>query len=193
MKLCIVILAAGESSRLGYPKQTLIFQGTTLIERAIALASTVVKTDDILVVLGGYKSDVKKHIPPEVSVIENPDWKQGMGSTIKSATGHILSKAYDSILFLPSDLPLLEIEDLQRIIGKANQSECSIVYSTFEKGLGIPVLFKSNLFDKLLEIEPSVGAKRLILQNKTQAESVPIPGAAFDIDTQDDVDKLLSD
>lgn len=192
MKLCIVILAAGESSRLGYPKQSLVFQGKTLIQRAIETAREVINSEDILVMLGGYRKEIETLLPNDIAFLINPNWNQGMGSTISCATNHVASKSYDAILFIPSDLPLLDNTDLQRIIDKASNTNHLIIGSSFDGGIGIPVLFKSELFNELTEIEPSVGAKNIIVNNKSVLELVEVANAAFDIDTQEDVDKLLS-
>ena len=190
MDLRVVILAAGESSRLGYPKQTLKYQGKTLIERAIEVAKDVVDPKRILILVGGYQNEVTAFIPEDMNILVNPNWKSGMGSTISHAVRNV-SGSCDSILFMPSDLPLLSGSDLQNIIDKADSSDRTIIYSSFDDGIGIPVLFKSELFEELKNIEPSIGAKKIILTHRENTELVRVPNAAFDIDTQDDVDRLL--
>ena len=81
----IVILAAGTSSRLGSPKQLLIFNNKTLLQHAIDTALNT-GCKNVMVVLGAHFDLIKNQLTHQpVQVIENKDWQEGMASSIRYA------------------------------------------------------------------------------------------------------------
>ena len=93
MKLSILILAAGNSSRLGYPKQLIEFEGKTLIERITETALMV--SDNILIILGGNSELIipkLERFNDTISMIFNPDWQQGMGTSIRIGAEKLAEK-----------------------------------------------------------------------------------------------------
>ena len=192
MQILPVILAAGQSSRLGRPKQLVQWKGKTLIERVI---NTVVSSTSNapLIIYGAFHNELLEYIPDSLSVLHNTNWQAGMGSSIQLAAKAAVSGKYDALLLLPCDLPYLSVSDLHRLIQEAQNSRASIICSSFKDTLGIPVMFKNVLFEDLLQIDPAAGAKLVISANLDQVKAVSIPNAAFDIDTEEDVTGLPAD
>src|ERR1700677_4094891 len=85
----IIILAAGSSSRLGRPKQNLVYKGQTLLQRAInAAIASVCKP--VIVVLGANDEVIRPSIDgSNVTIIQNPDWLEGMASSIRAGINEL--------------------------------------------------------------------------------------------------------
>ena len=80
----LIILAAGASSRLGTPKQNLIYQGQTLLQRAIHTALTSACCEKIVVVLGANEGVIRPNISDhQIHITYNPNWQEGIASSIR--------------------------------------------------------------------------------------------------------------
>lgn len=188
----IIILAAGASSRLGRPKQLLSFQHQTLISRLVAEAKKVTQT--VVVVTGAAHRQIKEELQGVgVAVVENKDWAQGMGSSIKAGMHEIksLEGNVQAVILAVCDQPFvsaalfLQIHELHKSSGK------KIVACSYADSVGTPVLFEQPFFDALLQLEGSAGAKKLVQQHAGDVALLPFPQGAIDIDTQADYDALL--
>jgi len=186
----IIILAAGSSSRLGKPKQNLVYKGQTLLQRAIeATAASVCRP--VIVVLGANEEMIKPTIENNaINIIHNPDWQQGMASSIRSginALKKIEPKAGSVILTL-CDQPFVDTPLLDRLVQK--RSAKRIVASSYNDTMGAPVLFGAAYFDELLLLKGQEGAKKLLLKYPDDVVTVPFPLGGIDIDTMEDYEKL---
>ena len=83
--IALILLAAGSSTRMGEPKQLLLYKNQTLLRRA---AEQAVKSgcDPIIVVLGSNAEQMKSELTNlPVQTIENPHWSRGIGTSIRAA------------------------------------------------------------------------------------------------------------
>jgi molybdenum cofactor cytidylyltransferase len=190
----IVILAAGNSSRLGEPKQLLRYEDKTLIRRVSEAAASVANT--VLVVVTG--SDAGQIIAEleslSYSPAHNAEWSTGMASSVRCGLSKLLSvnPNIESVILAVSDQPFVKTTLFETLIAKANETGAGIVASAYEDTLGTPVLFKKKYFDALLSLAGTEGAKKLLKKFENDVTSVPFPSGAFDIDTQQDYQKLLN-
>ena len=190
MKLSILILAAGNSSRLGHPKQLIEFEGQTLIERITEIALTV--SDDILIVLGGNAEMIipkLERFKDTISTTFNPDWHEGMGTSIRIGV-EILADKSDLILILLSDQPFISKVLLQNMLQTFANSQHLIVSCVYRKALGVPMLFDKKIFHELLNLKGERGAKSFLSRYENSIAIVDFPQGIFDIDTLEDVEKL---
>lgn len=190
MKLSILILAAGNSSRLGFPKQLIEFEGQTLIERITEIALTV--SDDILIILGGNTELIipkLERFKRTVSTIFNPDWQQGMGTSIRVGVEKLAEKS-DLILILLSDQPFISKVLLQNMMQSFANSQNPIVSCVYNQELGVPMLFDKTVFKDLLNLNGERGAKSFLSHYKNRISMIDFPQGIFDIDTAEDVEKL---
>ncbi|MCB0495559.1 MAG: nucleotidyltransferase family protein [Cyclobacteriaceae bacterium] len=192
-----LILAAGNSSRLGSPKQLLPYKGTTLLNNLIEEIYKS-KVSGLYVVLGALKEQILPTLPSEIEKLEsitNPGWSSGMGSSIKVGVNYILkcNPLVNSIIITVSDQPFVTASVFNSLMNKAiSEPAKSIVACQYGKDMyGVPVLFKKELFNELLSIEDNTGAKQLIRENKPITTFVKFPEGAIDIDTEDDLHKIL--
>src|SRR5580698_3225387 len=103
----VIILAAGSSSRLGKPKQNLVFQGQTLLQRTIQNAMASV-CESVIVILGANAEVVQSTIQNQpIPVIYNPDWTEGMASSIRLGISELkkMLPNIKSVLLMLCDQP----------------------------------------------------------------------------------------
>ena len=200
MNTGIVILAAGASSRMGAPKQLLHIDGISLIKRMTEMAMET-PCYPIVVVLGANRQIIRKELERmPITVIDNPQWENGMSSSIKMglAGSYMTYKELEAIIFLTVDMPLVSAELIQKMVEKAKtingntESSPDIVACKYNGQIGIPVLFKRKLFNDLLELSGDSGAKKVILANKEQTATIDFPEGKIDLDTMEEYRNFLS-
>ncbi len=156
----IVILAAGASTRLGRPKQLLPWQGKTLLQHAVQTAMTIATQP---VVVTGCNADqlVAALNHTQVHVVFNPDWEQGIASSIRCGLQALLDRtpSPDQVIFMVCDQPFVSAGLLLNLINERQKSQRSIVASSYAGTLGIPALFDKSMFPQLLDLQGDAGAK----------------------------------
>jgi len=182
----IVILAAGSSSRLGQPKQNLVYGGATLLQRIIktALATTC---RPVIVVLGGNANLIKPTIEDlPVTIVYNEEWRDGMASSIKA--GIAQQHGADSVILTLCDQPFIDPDVLTQLIPENTFD--TIAACSYNDTVGTPAFFGGKYFPELHKLKGSEGAKSLLMRYKEQIHVVPFPLGGVDIDTCDDFERL---
>lgn len=183
-----LILAAGQASRMGSLKQLLPFGEGTLLTNAIRQAQNA-GFERIAVVVGAEAARVAKSIPQEaIEVVENPDWRLGMGSSIRAGMKRVREwrPLPGTLAILLADQPLVESRHLVAMRELQKQSDARIVAAEYDGGYGVPALFASDLFAKLEALPPDAGARNLLRGGEFPVLGYPLPEAATDIDTPGD-------
>ncbi|MDB4584634.1 nucleotidyltransferase family protein [Draconibacterium sp.] len=190
-KLVALILAAGESKRLGKPKQNLTYKNNTLLNH-IKEHLTLYFVDRTFIVLGAYANEIIKSSNLTTSeIIEFKGWKEGMGSSLSYACSRIFAKNdYGGILITLGDLPLVDKTDYQKMIDLFH-STSDIVATKANNSFGVPAIFGSDYFDELLKIKGKKGAKSLIQKYSRKIKVYDNDRAAVDIDTLTDYSTLI--
>jgi molybdenum cofactor cytidylyltransferase len=182
----IIILAAGESKRMGEPKQLLVYNGQTLLERTFHVASKVA-ADHITIVLGANSEKILETIPVIKDVcVYNKHWGHGMGASISYGLQSVL-KSYPStgaVIFMTTDQPYITADHLQHLVRHYKSSSEVIVASSYDDTTGIPALFTAHFFPGLLMLQTEKGAKDIISDNRDKVVLVPFAAAATDVDTR---------
>lgn len=192
MTTAIIILAAGESSRMGRCKQLLEFQGVGLLDRCIATAIAIPQAQ-VVVVLGARAEEIRATLDPSVvAIVENPDWQNGMGSSIRSGLLAALATQPDlaRAIFLTCDQPFLTTTIIDQLISSHERENSLIAASAYSATLGIPALFDRALFPELLALDSAGGARGIILKHRDRTTEIPFPEGAIDIDTPADHQQL---
>jgi len=189
-----LILAAGNSSRLGFPKQSVLFKGIPLLLHAYNTAKKA-GCHPIFVVSGANLSgdqDILKD--SDVNIIYNEDWEKGIGNSIRFGLKKILSAFPEcsAVILMVCDQPYLTSEHIIDLIQIANDPGIEVVGSNYGETFGTPVLFKANFFAKLLTIDDHKGAKKLLDQSSPVMRFISLPNGDIDIDTVDDIEKIKS-
>jgi molybdenum cofactor cytidylyltransferase len=188
----IVILAAGASKRLGQPKQFLEFQKQSLVKRLVIEAK---KNTETVVVVTGYGHDqmVKELNGEDVHIIENKDWAQGMGSSIKEGMRYLksLERNVAAVILAVCDQPFVTATLFAAMIDLHKHSGKKIVACSYADSVGTPVLFERTYFEALQQLSGSEGAKKIVQQYADDVALIPFPLGVIDIDTQGDYEALL--
>ncbi|WP_192820413.1 NTP transferase domain-containing protein [Rufibacter sp. LB8] len=188
----ILILAAGASFRLGQPKQNLVYQGQTLLERTIETA-TQATLGPIVVVLGANSQQIQSDLTlAGVTVTHNPHWEMGMASSLKVGLSLLLEQhlTVSQVLILLCDQPLITPQLLREMVQNAAATPKPIIACAYRDTVGVPVLFKQSFFIHLKTLTGQEGAKKLLKQFPDQVLALPFEPAAVDIDTLADYQAL---
>jgi molybdenum cofactor cytidylyltransferase len=200
MNVSIVILAAGGSTRMGAPKQLLHIAGQSLMKRVAEMAMDT-PCYPIVVVLGANKALVRKELDRmPVTLIDNPNWQDGMASSLKMGLvgAYMTFKDLEAVIFLTVDMPYVSVELIEHLIKKAQENMSTtnetpdIVACRYDGQPGIPVLFKRNRFNDLLELKGDTGAKKVIMAHQDKTATIDFPQGKFDLDTIEEYRNFLS-
>ena len=190
----IIILAAGNSSRLGEPKQLLQFKGKSLI-RHIAEAAVEVVGGNTIVVTGSNSERIEaelKGLPCETAF--NSAWQEGMSASIKTGI-HALRLHNPQIkgsILAVSDQPFVSAETFNALILHFEATAKGIVASQSSDSPGTPAFFAASYFPALLQLTGAEGAKKLFKRYSEDVSMYPFPQGSIDIDTQQDYNRLIS-
>ena len=186
-----VILAAGESSRLGQPKQLVQFRGKSLVRRA-ADAATEAGCSSITIVLGSDSKKIEDELAGTgVAIVKNENWRAGIGTSIRAGVQNLLSQApnLEAIVLLVCDQPFVDARVIKGLIELRQKTNKSIVASAYSGTLGVPALFNRSCFQELLALGDDTGAKSIIMRNRERVAEFPFPQGEIDIDTVADYEK----
>lgn len=192
MKTGIILLAAGSSSRLGRAKQLIGFQGKTLIQKAIDEANKS-RADCLVVVLGANSELIQTGFDSSSTpFIVNPDWQQGMSSSMQAGLRFLMAKeVIDQVLLMLCDQPFVDASLLDQLITAKETSGKGIVASAYTNTLGVPALFEECYFEELVQLTGSEGAKKVIFNHQAEVYALDFPLGAVDLDTEEDVSQFL--
>ena len=186
----IIILAAGSSSRLGQPKQNLVYKGKTLLQRTIETAMASI-CETVVVVLGANAEVIKPTIANySVEIIENTDWTEGMASSIRTGLKRVLqiSPGEQSVILMLCDQPHVDTYLINMlVVAKTKEGICA---SGYNDTIGPPVLFDAIYFGELLVLTGADGAKKVMQKHANQVKEIPFALGDVDIDTIRDYERL---
>lgn len=189
-KIAILILAAGESKRMGTPKQLLKWGKSTLLNHSITQAVNS-KADSVFVVLGANFDTIKDSIDTDdVTVLKYADWKLGMGNSIAFGIQKIWSLAFDGVTLMLVDQPQIDTSFLNKLILEFQQSEKPIIATGYKNGAGVPAVFDKTYFEQLVSLSGKKGGRLLINNNLSNATLITSIDNIADIDTMEAYEKL---
>ena len=183
-----VILAAGESRRMGYPKPLLEVGGRTFIEQIAETMLAVVPR--LVIVIGAHRERVRTAIPRDVRIalVENPNYSRGQLSSLKVGLSAILPDSTGALVHL-GDHPMVRVETFQAIVDSYNQTSKPILIARHDGHRGHPVIFDRALFAELQSAPEQEGARHVINADASRVAYVDLndPGINLDLDTPADL------
>lgn len=162
----IIVLAAGSSSRLGRPKQDLVFEGETLLGRATRIAHEV--SDRVVI----------------VTRENNPDADEGIASSIRAG---VREAGEGRVLIMLCDQPHITVAHLRALLA----IDAPIVATGYAGIAGAPAVFAPQYREELLALRGDRGARDVIDRHREVVHVVAFEDAAADIDTEEDVTRHL--
>jgi molybdenum cofactor cytidylyltransferase len=189
--IAAIILAAGASTRMGYPKQLLPFQGQSLL-RAIAKTAVSANFAPVIVVLGASIAQTRLEvIDLPVQIVENQDWQRGMGASIRCGM-QALPLKIDAVTLLLCDQPFVSPQLLHNLKSLYSTTHQPIIASAYQDAIGVPALFDFTLFSELAQLDQLEGAKTIIQRHLNAVATIDFPQGAIDIDTPDHYQHILN-
>jgi len=193
VKLGCILLAAGGSRRLGRPKQTVEFEGESIVGRA---ARNLISLDigPVVVVSGSGHHKVSKLLKKyEIDTVLNESWEQGIGSSITVGM-HRLPADVSGVLIALCDQWMLKSQDFKALLHQWHCDISAITVSCWgnrEDGyFGPPVIFPRRLFSELKQLEGDLGARAIIQKYIQHVTFVEMKNAAQDLDEPSDLEEL---
>ncbi|HEY0632600.1 MAG TPA: nucleotidyltransferase family protein [Thermoleophilaceae bacterium] len=184
-----LVLAAGGSSRLGRPKQTLPFRGTTLLGHVLDSARAC-GFDQLVVALGGGADEVRAGVDlGGATVVENPSYGEGCSSSIAAALP-ALDPRCDVLVMMLGDQPGVGPTAVRTLL--ARHGEAPIAVSRYDDDRGHPFAFRRALFSELADLHGDKAVWKLLEQRAADVVEVKVPGRVPpDIDSWEDYEALV--
>lgn len=188
MALCAILLAAGESRRMGFPKPLLKIGNDTFLEK---LARAMLgAADRLIVVIGAHAERVRPAVPrdPRITVADNPEWQRGQLSSIKAGL-RAIGPACDGVIVHLTDHPAVAPETFAAVADAWRSSGKPIVIARHKGRRGHPVLFDRSVFAELLAAPEDQGARAVVNVDPGRVMYVDVddPGVTLDLDTPEDL------
>jgi molybdenum cofactor cytidylyltransferase len=190
-----IILAAGESRRMGFPKALLRFPSDgadmTFLEHLLDVMNRS-RAEPIVVVLGHEAERIRGSVAPatwgRALSLVNQDYRQGMLTSILAGIEAVERSGAEGALVLPVDHPDVSAETIDLLIDRFRETEAPILLPTHRGRRGHPVLFSRAVFEEIRRAPEAVGARQVVWdhQDDLLEVEVPDPGIGRDVDTPED-------
>ena len=187
-----VILAAGESRRMGKQNKLLLPLGGEAL--LVKLVKSVYDSDvgQVLVVIGHESKKIKQELNNyPLSFVYNPNFSEGMTTSIKSGVKEVFPDC-DGFLICLADMPLITAPEVNKLIHAYVQNRVKekklIVVPVFQGNRGNPVLFSSEFRNDILEHKKKSGCKGVIMNNSKYVKEIEMDddNMLLDVDTLKD-------
>jgi CTP:molybdopterin cytidylyltransferase MocA len=189
--VCAIVLAAGAGSRFGGGKLLAPFGSGTLIE-ATLLGLREAPVDETIVVVGNDAEGLRGFCESYgVSIAENPDWAEGMATSVKKGLASCSPDANAAVVAL-ADQPLVGAVAVQRLV-RAYERGASVAVATYGGERRNPALFARGVWSMLEEeLSGDEGARRFFKRHPEMVTEVPCDDVAdpTDVDTVEDLWRL---
>lgn len=183
-----IILAAGESRRMGYPKPLLKIGHRTFVAHITETMLSVVPR--LVVVLGAHSDRIRVAIPHDtrIAIVENPNYARGQLSSLKVGLNEVQPGAAGALVHL-GDHPMVQVKTFRAIVDSYDRTGKQIVIARHNGHRGHPVIFDRGLFAELQSCPEEEGARHVVNADPMRVAYVDSddPGINLDLDTASDL------
>ena len=196
--LAAIILAAGDSTRMGRPKALLPDpEGRPFVARLVRTFAAA-GLHDIVVVTGSLHAVIAEAVaadrpPVAPNLVNNPQPALGQVSSLWMGLDAVARPGIDGALVTLVDIPLVLPLTIRRVIDAWTLNRAPIVRPAVGDRHGHPVLFDRSVFDALRHAPLTEGARAVVHANADRIVNVPVDdqGCLLDIDTPADYDAVI--
>lgn len=181
-----IILAAGESRRMGYPKALLSYQGESFLDRLTGLFAA--RCDRVIVVLGAEAERIRAAASGPATFVVNPDFRRGMTSSLQCGL-RALPEDAEGALFTLVDHPAVAGETLDALLAGPRPLQR---VPRYEGKRGHPVWVRRELFPEFLALGEDGAARDVVHAHFAETEFLDLNdrGVTADIDDAEEYRKL---
>ena len=143
-----VILAAGEGTRMGFPKQLAEHKGKTLLQKVYELVDNYF--DKVIVVLG-HEADLILSLTDfrSAEVLVNENWREGIGSSLRTSLMYLDNfKEVENLFLFLGDQPGVNKKVVERLISSSDGTR-EVIVPQYRYRVGYPICIPKNYWDKL--------------------------------------------
>jgi molybdenum cofactor cytidylyltransferase len=184
-RVAAIVLAGGESRRMGFPKALLAIEGHTFVEHILA-AFAASRVERVYVVVGCHRDRILATVDlAPARVVYNAQWEQGQLSSLIAGLRALPAGQYDAFLMALVDHPFVDPAVVDALIAAYEATGRAIVVPVHEGRRGHPVLFAARLIPELLSAPLDQGARAVVRAHAAEVLEIPAPapGILADIDT----------
>jgi molybdenum cofactor cytidylyltransferase len=183
-----VVLAAGDSKRLGHSKQLIQWRGKPLVMHAVD-AGLGAKLSPFVVVIGAEGEAVRKAVETEpVVIIENEEWSMGLSTSVRAGLVFVEANS-EAVIMLLSDMPFVGAKLVRALVQEHRRTLSPLVIPRVGTRRTNPVLFDRSTFSALRAVRGDQGGRNLFEQfSKSWVECEETN--LFDLDTPEDLQRL---
>lgn len=189
-----LVLAAGESSRMGKDKALLAYDGRTFLETIVAHLREA-GIERIAVVLGHHAEEIRRASAlQDVEVVVNQDYALGQTTSLQAGIKALDSAETQAILLCLVDHPAVKPATVRQLVAAFQESNAPVAIPTFQSRRGHPVLIGHALFKELLALHTDEGANAVLRKYRevTQFVEVEDAGVLNDVDDPEAYSSLES-
>jgi molybdenum cofactor cytidylyltransferase len=189
-----LVLAAGQSSRMGADKALLEVSGRSFIEIVVGKLREA-GLDDVAVVLGHHAAEIQQAASLDrVRVIVNSNYLLGQTSSLQAGLRGLDSQRIEGILLCLVDHPAVSVQVMRQICSAHFESKAPVVIPRYRGERGHPVLIGRALFKNILDLRPDEGANAVVrrYRDATYWLDVEDPGVMLDVDKPGDYARLIT-
>jgi molybdenum cofactor cytidylyltransferase len=186
-KVTAIILAAGQSRRMGQPKMLLPWSGTTVLGKVIETLQAA-GMEDLVVVTGGAREQVEAIARGSAQVIFNAEYTNSeMLGSIQCGLGVVKPEAQAALICL-GDQPQVQAGSVQVILQEYKNTGASLIVPSYQMRRGHPWLVARKWWDEILEMKPPESPREFLNRHAKEIKyiNVNIPSILADLDTPED-------
>ena len=188
-----ILLAAGESTRMGQDKLLAMLGKMRVVEHALRGYRKAGRVQDIILVVGPGRTELFEPLrTPTLHIVENPDPGGGMISSIRAGLACTWAEERN-FLIGPADVPFVAPEIIDQIVTTFVTRDCKIVIPSYQGLGGHPGLYAQELSSDFRLRGDTSGAREILFRHKQETVRLPVhdPDICFDIDTPEDLAMAL--
>lgn len=200
--IAALILAAGRSSRMGQGQHKLLLPLGDRPVVAHVVENVLASQAQPLVVVLGYQAEQVRAIlspyatQPELKIIENPDYQQGMSTSLRKGIEALTASfsPVDGALIVLGDQPLMTSHIFNAMIETKQTTRKRIIAALYHGKRGNPTLFDASLFPELLEMTGDEGGRKVIERYRQEMATREMGDdtSNFDVDTWEAYQQVLT-
>ncbi len=202
--IAALILAAGQSRRMGQPKMLLPWGNTTVLGQVIATMRAA-GVERIVVITGSGREEVETlveqmvrqiaDLPAGLCTVYNEHFAEGeMLSSVQAGLRHLAEKeaSAQAALIAPGDQPQVQERSVRRVMQAYRQQGASLVVPSFHQRRGHPWLAARSYWDEILCLQPPASLRDFLRRHAEAIQYVEVEDAGVlqDLDTPEDYLKL---